>query len=175
MDKGARLKARRKKGTAWNSTLKPGPWTRDGKTSPQTRVMLKRDGLTSLWVRTLNASMFFTLHGEGFYPGGAEGLSWSKCQLEGCNRMGDRCDHLWGRSGAKSKRQDPKAMGVLCGHHNEFAKGSEDWGDYRPERFVVLIERLVPQHFDQNPLYPERLNLNRTGKLWLRRLHGSLA
>lgn len=172
----SRLKSRRRKGTAWNSSLRPGPWNKDGKPSEQTRKTLTEDQERSLWIRVLNASLGFTLNSQGgYYPGGAEGLKWGKCMLEGCNAQATDADHMGGRSGATSpSKTDPRNLGALCTHHNRFDKGSRHWADYRPERVKVLVEKLLRQHFREDPLKPGKWEMLEAGRAWIRDLHGSL-
>lgn len=160
---------------AWNSSLKPGPWTRDGKPSEQTKKTLSEDQERSLWIRVLNASLGFTLNGDGgHYPGGAEGLRWGKCMLEGCEAQATDADHMKGRNGATSpSKTDPRGMGALCTPHNRYEKGSVHWDDYRPERFKALVERLLPIHFEKDPLKPGVFEMTGKGRAWLRDLHGS--
>lgn len=170
------LKKRQLPGRSHNSTLRSGPWNRDGKISRQVRKTLSTDHLRSLWIRTVNASWHFVRRSPGgSFPKGAEGLRWGLCNLEGCNKPGSRGDHLKSRQGATSpSKTDVRGMGVLCEYHNDYEKGSEDWGDYRPEGFKNLIYKLSGLHFDEDPLKPGKFEINSRGRSWIRDMYGSL-
>lgn len=176
LKRNAGLKKRQLPGRAHNSTLRSGPWNRDGKISRQVKKTLSTDRIRSLWVRTINASWNFVMRSpEGSFPKGAEGLKWGVCNLEKCNRLGNRADHLKSRQGATSpSKTDVRGMGVLCEGHNDYEKGSEDWGDYRPEALKKLIYKLWALHFDEDPLRPGKFEINSRGRSWLRDMYGSL-
>lgn len=170
------LKKNHKKGMAFNSTLRPGPWNRHGKISQQVRKHISGDHLRSLWIRTLNASWNFTTRSpSGFFPKGKEGLRWGLCMAVGCNKPAAHGDHVWGRGGSRSPSPtDPRGLGALCEYHNNYVKGSEKWGDYRPKKLVVLIEKLAVIHFEEDPLKPGKFQMNHIGRAWIRDMYGSL-
>ena len=170
------LKKKQIEGAAHNSTLRPGPWNRGGKISEQVKKNISGDHLRSLWIRVLNASWNFTMRSPGgFFPKGKEGLRWGLCMAEGCNKPAAHGDHVWGRGGSRSpSKTDPKGLGALCEYHNNYVKGSEKWGDYRPEKLVYLIKKLAALHFDEDLLKPGKFEMNQKGRAWLLDMHGSL-
>jgi len=170
------LKKKKIEGAAFNSTLKPGPWNRGGKISQQVRKHISGDHLRSLWIRVLNASWNFAMRSPGgYFPKGKEGLKWGLCMLEGCNKIAEHGEHVFGRGGARSPSPtDPNGLGAMCAYHNMYEKGSEHWGDYRPEKLVYLIKKLAPKHFDEDPLKPGKYEMNHIGRAWIRDMYGSL-
>lgn len=163
-----RTEIKRRKG------IKPGPWTRSGKKSPQSRKTEREDRQRSLWIRTLNASIGFSQNADdGYYPHGSEGLRWGKCSLEGCNRIATTADHRLGRSGATSpSKTDARYLLPLCTSHND-AKGSEHWEDLRTAKLRELVDKLFPLHFDEIHGKPGVYRMNYAGKTWLRGMYGS--